>query len=111
MHSPEVIIAMLLGTFGVPLAALFLLTYLISLAFARTRAFAARLIGLSTLIAIGATIAFWCWAQLGLPAPYHYQAAISTIPFWFGACGFTLFARNLRATRNTKIQIDTQPQS
>lgn len=99
MHSPEIITAILLGTIGVPLAALFLLTYLISLAFKRPRGFAAKLIGWSLLTTVVAALLFWFWARLGLPKPYHYQAAASTVPFWFGVCGFFFFVRYLLASR------------
>lgn len=99
MHSPAIITAMLLGTVGVPLAALFLLTFLVSLAFRRIRAFAAKLLGWSFLTAAVAGLLFWFWARAGLPKPYHYQAAASTLPFWFGSSGFVLFVRYVLASR------------
>jgi len=102
MHSPIIITAMLLGTVGVPLSALFLLFFVGSLFFARSRSFSGRLFIRS--LAAGLLIAgvIWVVAQSSLPPPYTYQAALSAFPFGFGLGGFISFFWLLRKARRVQ---------
>ena len=88
MHSPAIVLAMLLGTIGVPLAALFLLLLIGSL-FVR---------GLGVGLALA--LVMWLFA-LGslLPAPFHYQAALTVFPFGFAVGGFVFFVVLLRQSK------------
>jgi hypothetical protein len=94
---------MLLGTIGVPLAALFLLFFFASLFFKRSRAFAWRLFAqsLGTGLAIG--VVMWFIAQSSLPPPFSYQAALTVVPFGFGVGGFVMFFQFFRKTKNDGV--------
>ena len=100
MHSPAIITAMLLGTVGVPLSALFLLFFFGSLFFARSRSFAGRLFIRSLAAGLLIACVMWVVAQSSLPPPYSYQAALSAFPFGFGVGGFVSFFWLLRKARH-----------
>lgn len=91
MHSPPIILAMLLGTIGVPVAGLYLLTFIGSLMFKRTRAFAGRVFLRALGVGLVVSAVMWLFAILSLPAPFHYQAALTVFPFGFGVGGIALF--------------------
>ena len=105
MHSPEIITAMLLGTIGMPLSALFLLFFIGSLFFARTRSFSGRLIIWSLAAGLLSACLMWLAVQGSLPSPYAYRAAVTVFPFGFAVGGFVSFFTLLRKARaNLSIQ-------
>lgn len=99
MHSPAIIFAMLLGTIGFPLTGLFLLLFIASLFFKRTRSFAGRLIVHSLVVGLAIGFVMWVIAQSSLPPPFSYQAAITVMPFGFGVGGFIMFIKFLRKSK------------
>ncbi len=92
---------MLLGTIGVPLAGLFLLLLLASLFVRRTRAFSGQLLVRALGVGIGLALVMWLFA-LGsmLPAPFHYQAGLTVLPFGFAIGGFVFFFVLLRQSKD-----------
>ena len=105
MHSPAIITAMLLGTVGVPLAALFLLFFVGSLFFPRSRSFSGRLFIRSLAGGLLLACVMWVFAQSSLPPPYSYQAALTAFPFGFGLGGFVSFVVLLRRARRARAPI------
>jgi len=91
---------MLLGTIGVPLAALFLLLFFASLFFKRPRTFAWRLFARSLGIGLAGGAVMWVIAQSSLPPPFSYQAALTVIPFGFAVGGFAMFFKFLRKSKH-----------
>ena len=104
MHSPAFITSMLLATVGVPLAALFLLFFIGSLFFARSRSFAGQLLTRSLLGGVIIACLMWLFAQSSLPLPYSYRAALSAFPLGFGLGGFVSFFALLHKARHIQPQ-------
>ena len=100
MHTPAIVFAMLLGTVGVPLAGVFVLLLIGTLFYRRTRLFASRLLVSSLVIGLVAAAAMWVLALASLlPAPFHYQAALTVFPFGFAVGGMVQFFRLWKQTK------------
>ena len=104
MHTPHILVAMGFGLIGVPLAGVFLVVLLVSLAFARTRAFSVRVLVRALGVGLVGSLLMWAASSSALPQPFLNQAALTVFPFWFALGGFFwLFRFN---AKSRKVQRD-----
>lgn len=102
MHSPHILVAMGFGLIGVPLACVFLVVFLVSLSFARTRAFAVRVFVRALGIGLVGSLLMWVISSSALPQPFLNQAALTVFPFGFALGGFFWLLRFI--VKSKKLQ-------